>query len=560
MDYIMFDRIGNGNRCAPEDNRRLVFSCPKCKSRIWGQWRLPSLRLRSDSLCYLNSFSRDCSRAYFDLQDGYAVVKKELERVHEELSEEGYAALDLIDRYRKEALQFCKLSVCPACGAKLTKKNLRSWCKFEFQGWNLENWSHKELESYASIDEILAYDDRKLAQKSSKAGKEKYRNFLQKCLDAETSITQYRIDGTEQLKCFLKHLVAVEKNIYSVSERLQYLYQREMESKEKADESLCAKACERRVELIKLYDQLEEIKGRDWSKEVVIPPYNGRYPTKPIAPIAPSMPILSKPGFFNKKKIIAQNNASMEIYDKQCTQYKTAMEEYNSALVAYNSDLVKIKKEQEERRLKLIRQAQATAAVKCKRLEEAYLAAKKEIDQFDASNLKTAAVIQFNVVRDEIVQAEKLLQELYQTRKQMYGSGVIFEKYHNFVAVSSFCEYITSGRCDSLDGVRGAYNLYENEIRMNAIISQLSDVVKSMKQIQKNQFVIYSAITQATNELATLKKSTEAMSKSLKTMEQNVTNISENAKIIAHNSEITAYYTKKNAELTDAIGYLIELK
>ena len=38
------------------------------------------------------------------------------------------------------------------------------------------------------------------------------------------------------------------------------------------------------------------------------------------------------------------------------------------------------------------------------------------------------------------------------------------------------------------------------------------------------------------------------------------TTIAKNSDVIAHNTAATAYYTKKNAELTDALGYLAALK
>ena len=48
------------------------------------------------------------------------------------------------------------------------------------------------------------------------------------------------------------------------------------------------------------------------------------------------------------------------------------------------------------------------------------------------------------------------------------------------IAIASFYEYLMAGRCTSLEGTGGAYNLYENEIRMNQIISQLDTVITSL--------------------------------------------------------------------------------
>lgn len=55
----------------------------------------------------------------------------------------------------------------------------------------------------------------------------------------------------------------------------------------------------------------------------------------------------------------------------------------------------------------------------------------------------------------------------------LYEMGIIYPKYRNLVAVSTIYEYLSSGRCDRLDGPDGAYNLYEMELRQNIVIGQL---------------------------------------------------------------------------------------
>ena len=81
-----------------------------------------------------------------------------------------------------------------------------------------------------------------------------------------------------------------------------------------------------------------------------------------------------------------------------------------------------------------------------------------------------------------------------QALQRIYDENIIFPKYRNFVMVCSLYEYICAGRCDSLEGWNGAYNILENEIRLNHIITQLDQVLASLNQIQKTQSVLYSAI------------------------------------------------------------------
>mgnify|MGYP007024707781 CR=1 FL=1 len=54
--------------------------------------------------------------------------------------------------------------------------------------------------------------------------------------------------------------------------------------------------------------------------------------------------------------------------------------------------------------------------------------------------------------------------------------GRFFPKYRNLVAVSQIYEYILSGRCTELGGYQGAYNLYEQETRMDIVIMRLDDI------------------------------------------------------------------------------------
>ena len=109
------------------------------------------------------------------------------------------------------------------------------------------------------------------------------------------------------------------------------------------------------------------------------------------------------------------------------------------------------------------------------------------------------------------------------------------KKYHkNFVAISSFYEYFASGRCSTLGE---AYNKYEEELRLNLIITELDIIITKLEQIKNNQFMLYDAIN----------KSNDTNKKILSTMKsignQN-DDIMRNATITAYNSSITAQNTE----------------
>lgn len=76
----------------------------------------------------------------------------------------------------------------------------------------------------------------------------------------------------------------------------------------------------------------------------------------------------------------------------------------------------------------------------------------------------------------------------------VYFDDIIYPKYQNFAAVASFYEYFESGRCSSLEGRYGAYNIYEDEKRKDMIISQINEVIHNLEAIRENQYQLYSRI------------------------------------------------------------------
>lgn len=78
--------------------------------------------------------------------------------------------------------------------------------------------------------------------------------------------------------------------------------------------------------------------------------------------------------------------------------------------------------------------------------------------------------------------------------ERLYNMDVIYPKYRNLPALTSICEYFMTGRCDSLTGPHGAYNLYEDEVRKNTVIAQLNTVIKNLEQIKNNQYMLYQEV------------------------------------------------------------------
>ncbi len=108
-----------------------------------------------------------------------------------------------------------------------------------------------------------------------------------------------------------------------------------------------------------------------------------------------------------------------------------------------------------------------------------------------------------NLLREQ----NQLLARLKSALAEHYNSDILYPKYHYFVAVASISEYLSSGRCDTLEGANGAYNIYEAELRQNLIIGQLSSVLGDMDKIKTNQYLLYKELMDAENTVKELSKS-----------------------------------------------------
>lgn len=142
----------------------------------------------------------------------------------------------------------------------------------------------------------------------------------------------------------------------------------------------------------------------------------------------------------------------------------------------------------------------------------------------------------------QVVKAEASIAELTATEKETrkildeyYAMDIIFPKYRTLEATCTMYEYLVSGRVTELEGPDGAYNLYESEIRQNAIISKLDEISDQLEDVKRNQYMLYMAI-QETNEL--------------------LGGISNSLSQIAGTSNITAYCSGVTARNAEAVKYL----
>lgn len=186
-------------------------------------------------------------------------------------------------------------------------------------------------------------------------------------------------------------------------------------------------------------------------------------------------------------------------------KYLNEMKAYRSAWASYNIQAEKLDKENKEK------QAQHDAAMLS--WKHAYNENKNALD----SPLK---------------QTKEIMD-------QFYAKDVIYPKYRNLPALTSICEYFITGRCTELTGPHGAYNLYEDEVRKDMVISQLSMVIENLESIKNNQYMLYQ-------QVKSIRENTDAMTQELRMIKGYTFNIMQTSAITAYYSQITAKYTRRD--------------
>ena len=104
-----------------------------------------------------------------------------------------------------------------------------------------------------------------------------------------------------------------------------------------------------------------------------------------------------------------------------------------------------------------------------------------------------------------------------------------------------------------LEGPDGAYNLFESELRQDIIICQLDAALVALDKIQKNQYYLYEQLERANRSLDLINEQL-LLNNAIGLAQLDVLNS------INANTQVAAFYSKKNAELTDALGFMIAMR
>lgn len=344
------------------------------------------------------------------------------------------------------------------------------------------------------------------------------------------------------------------------------------------------------------------------------------------APIPPSMPEYKKPGLFNRKKIDRENSylaaeyqQAQAKYEEALHRYSCAVQEYEKAIEVRKANINRKKREikatnkriEEEYNRELIeyrvqktqyedlwtQKTNEAIEQKIAQLKAEFEEQKKEMVQSGSSETEVSRLL-----KAEITAVEKHIDMLIKSRNTLFAYNVIFPKYRSNSILFILLEYLESGRCTTLSGKDGAYNIYEAEVRADKMIEQLAQITDVLSVINEKQTLLYAemratrqltekinlSLTKAVQEmqaaninlaglrddvialhdteqasLETLNKTrslTDDLVQKTGKISRKMDEVVNNTAVTAHYSAVTAYYSKQTAEITDALGFMLALK
>ena len=77
--------------------------------------------------------------------------------------------------------------------------------------------------------------------------------------------------------------------------------------------------------------------------------------------------------------------------------------------------------------------------------------------------------------------------DLEDTLERYYSNQVLYPRYRDVVPVTTMLDYFQSGRCSELSGHGGAFNSYEKDLKSNAIMAQLADIMAKPESVAESQ-------------------------------------------------------------------------
>lgn len=135
--------------------------------------------------------------------------------------------------------------------------------------------------------------------------------------------------------------------------------------------------------------------------------------------------------------------------------------------------------------------------------------------------------------------------EMERDLKRAYSYNIIYPSYRNLVAVSSFYDYLHSGKCSTLEGHEGAYNIFDMESRMDKIITQLDRISYQLENIRYSQNALYTIMKSSNEKLDRMQNSIHNSENHLLSLSKSAALTNSQLERIECNAELTRFNTEQ---------------
>ncbi len=141
----------------------------------------------------------------------------------------------------------------------------------------------------------------------------------------------------------------------------------------------------------------------------------------------------------------------------------------------------------------------------------------------------------------EIQSLQSYLNRSKKHLSKIYSYNIVAPDYRNIYAISSFYGYFANGRTKCLHfneatGDQGAYNIYENERRLDKIITNTEEIINRLDEVIHNQYYLANGLQKATQRINSLCGSVNSH---MKKISNTLNSIERCQSIIAYNTEMT---------------------
>lgn len=175
---------------------------------------------------------------------------------------------------------------------------------------------------------------------------------------------------------------------------------------------------------------------------------------------------------------------------------------------------------------------------------------------------------EISVIDESYLNVENKLNQLYDLRDN--GALYIHPNYRGLVPISVIYGYFDTGRCTSLTGPDGAYNLYEDEKFKGMIVNNLNTISSKLDTLNNTMYYVGLTLNNINRQLITLNQTAFQIANSVNSIDMEISSINDNLydiksgineqniqlKDISQNTKNIAYYEKTNAKI-NAINVML---